>query len=131
MASTLLHHSFQHIVVSRADKWCLKDCLWADLHKERPSLLPPGCNHYCTHHRKCYSSSTVENRANIIKPRKGLTSPSSPALQPVSLFATAEAVDKGAKLFHVTDMLRDNHLLLDYVGLRQVCPFLKLHFSTN
>lgn len=59
--------------------------------------------------------------------RKALTSPRTPPLQPVSLLVAAEMVDEGAELLHVTDMLSCDHLLLDYVCLRQVCPFLKRH----
>lgn len=53
------------------------------------------------------------------------TSPGAPPLQPVGLLAAAQAVDEGAELLHVADMLGRNHLLLDDVCLRQVRPFLK------
>jgi len=56
---------------------------------------------------------------------KALTSPRAPPLQPVGLLAAAQAVDEGAELLHVTDVLRRDHLLLDYVCLRQIGPFLK------
>lgn len=54
-------------------------------------------------------------------------SPCAPPLQPVGLLAAAEAVDEGAELLHVTDVLGRDHLLLDYVCLRQVCPFLHVN----
>lgn len=56
-----------------------------------------------------------------------LTSAGAAPPQPVRVLATAQAVDEGAQLLHVTDVLRGDHLLLDDVGLRQVCPFLKRH----
>lgn len=55
------------------------------------------------------------------------TSPGAPPLQPVGLLAAAEAVDEGAELLHVMDVLRRDHLLLDDVRLRQVRPFLHVN----
>lgn len=59
---------------------------------------------------------------------RALTSAGATPPQPVRVLAAAQAVDEGAQLLHVTDVLRGDHLLLDYIRLRQVCPFLKRQF---
>ena len=51
-----------------------------------------------------------------------LTSPGGPAPQPVGVLPVAQVVDEGAQGLLVADVLRDHHLLLDDVGLREVGP---------
>ena len=46
------------------------------------------------------------------------------ALQLVGFLATAEAVNKESQLIHIFNAIGNNHLLVNQIGLRQICSSL-------